>query len=334
MLRKLLLVLAMFTSAPAFAADISDALPAPYPAPEISGIKDWINSEPLKIADLKGKVVLVDFWAYSCVNCVRTLSHITEWDKKYRNKGLVIIGVHAPEFDFEKNTDNVKHAVTKWGITYPVALDNDQVTWNNYKNQYWPAHYLIDKQGNVVYTHFGEGNYDVAENNIRALLGLGAMKEGASTSDQQSDNQTPETYLGYSRAERFAGENLTNDGKAEYRYPQTALPLHSWSLSGMWTAAPQKITAGENGAALRLHFNARKVFLVMGTETGKSSDSLITLNGKPIGANGGKDVKDSRLTVDHHTLYEIVSQAKSTPGVLEITSNDAGLEAYAFTFGD
>ncbi len=151
---------------------LEDALPKPYAAPEFTGIAGWLNSQPLTMASLKGKVVLVDFWTYSCINCVRTLPYVTSWDKKYRDKGLVIIGVHSPEFEFEKKTDNIKTALGKYGIAYPVAIDNHLDTWASFKNEYWPEHYLIDKNGQVVYTHFGEGKYNVTENNIRYLLGL------------------------------------------------------------------------------------------------------------------------------------------------------------------
>ncbi|MBI3440378.1 MAG: cytochrome c biogenesis protein DipZ, partial [Proteobacteria bacterium] len=178
---------------------LEKALERPYPAPEFSGIDAWLNSPPLKMSDLKGKVVLVDFWTYSCINCVRTLPYITEWDKKYRDKGLVIVGMHSPEFEFEKKAENVTAAIAAHGIHYPVALDNSLSTWINFSNNYWPAHYLIDREGRVVYTHFGEGEYDVTENNIRFLLGL---KDKTPVKPGAIDNsiQTPETYLGYARS--------------------------------------------------------------------------------------------------------------------------------------
>lgn len=332
MFRILAVLITMAGASGAFAAGLTDGLPEPYQAPAIGGISAWINSEPLTKKDLKGKVVLVDFWAYSCVNCVRTLPYINEWDKKYRDKGLVIIGVHAPEFDFEKDVENVKRAVKKWHVTYPVALDNDQVTWNNFSNRYWPAHYLISKQGKVVYTHFGEGKYDVTENNIRELLGISGEVESGAKQEQSHIDQTPETYLGYARMQHFVGEKPVHDQTTAYSFPD-ALPVHGWALEGKWNIGSEKITAAEKDAKLRLHFTSKKVFLVLGTKSGKPIEATLTLGGKPLDAQAGKDAPKGKLTVDSHTLYELVAQDSPATGVLEITTNDAGLEAYAFTFG-
>ena len=186
---------------------LQDGLSRPYAAPEFTGLANWINSPPLTMQRLKGKVVLVNFWTYSCINCIRTLPYLTGWDKKYRGQGLVIVGVHAPEFEFEKNLDNVRAAVAQYGIAYPVAQDNGFATWDNFKNSYWPAHYLIDRDGRVVYTHFGEGDYQVTENNIRYLLGLKPAKEGeAAEAPAAAVEETPETYLGYERADAYAGK--------------------------------------------------------------------------------------------------------------------------------
>ena len=177
---------------------LQNKLAQPYPAPEFAGVSEWLNTKPLTMAELKGKVVLVDFWTYSCINCVRTLPYITAWDKKYRDKGLVIIGVHSPEFEFEKNADNVRTALKEHGINYPVAMDNNLSTWQSFNNQYWPAHYLIDRGGNVVYTHFGEGDYDVTENNIRYLLGLKGNADAAQAAEQPfTANQTPGNLFGF-----------------------------------------------------------------------------------------------------------------------------------------
>jgi cytochrome c biogenesis protein CcdA len=302
---------------------LQDGLEKPYPAPELKDIQGWINSNPLKIADLKGKVVLVDFWTYSCINCVRTLPYITEWDKKYRDKGLVIIGVSAPEFEFEKNANNVKASAIAHGLKYPIALDNNLSTWSNFNNQYWPAHYLIDKNGQVVYTHFGEGNYDTTENNIRFLLGLkGAAESKADNQPAFSDNQTSETYLGYDRAERYAGSPVQKDNAAEYKFPGK-LAADQWSLQGNWKIQSEKIISGDN-AALRFNFTARKVFLVLGTSGNKPVKLSVRLNGKEV----------KTITVDKHTLYELADQKTVKSGLLEVQSSDAGLEAYAFTFGN
>ena len=313
---------------------LTDGLDKSYPAPDFTGIQTWLNSKPLTMAELKGKVVLIDFWTYSCINCVRTLPHITAWDKKYRDKGLVIIGISAPEFEFEKNADNVKSAVIKHNIQYPVALDNNLNTWSNFHNQYWPAHYLIDQQGQVVYTHFGEGNYDVTENNIRFLLGLTKETKNDQQGEEEiSDNQSPETYLGYSRAERYAGAPpLHYDQKSSYIFPN-AIPDNSWALQNTWTVKGEKITAQSNKAALRFNFSARKVFLVLGTAGNKPIKAFIRLNGKQIDSAAGHDVRQGVVTVDKHTIYELVDQESVKSGLLEIQSSEPGLEAYAFTFG-
>jgi len=314
---------------------LQDGLATPYAAPEFAGIQAWLNSNPLTMASLRGKVVLIDFWTYSCINCVRTLPHITKWDAQYRDKGLVIIGVHAPEFEFEKNAENVKAAAMQHHIHYPVALDNKLDTWTNFQNRYWPAHYLINQQGQVVYTHFGEGNYDVTEHNIRELLGLREATVSSKNDNAISNaNQTPETYLGYSRAENFSSEQpVKKDEESHYTLPST-LPLHHWALQGEWNIGSENITSAGNGAKLRLHFNAKKVFLVLGTKDGKPVHAKILLNGTPIGERAGSDLKKGILTVDHHSLYELVNQTEAKEGALEIEAEAANLEAYAFTFGN
>ena len=302
---------------------IINQLDAPYQAQEFVGVEAWLNSQPLTMASLKGKVVLVDFWTYSCINCVRTLPYITELDKKYRDKGLVIIGVHSPEFEFEKNTDNVKAALLAHNIKYPVALDNKLDTWTNFHNLYWPAHYLINQEGKVVYTHFGEGEYDITENNIRVLLGLDKTLE-SSPITQTNSEQTPETYLGRLRTNNFSShEPLTIDIIQNYNAPPD-LPIHHWALSGKWQAHEENIVSAEAGAKLLFHFNSKKVFLVLGTTDNKNINLTIKLNGKA----------SYNIEVSGHKLYELISQPNAKEGLLEITAEKSGLEAYAFTFGD
>ena len=309
-------------------------LDKPYAAPDFAGIQGWINSNPLVIAQLKGKVVLIDFWTYSCINCVRTLPYITAWDKKYRNQGLVIIGVHSPEFEFEKNIENVRKAVAQRGIEYPVALDNNLDTWQNFKNQYWPAHYLIDRDGNVVYTHFGEGDYDVTENNIRYLLGLKKAEPMAPVSPKfETPGQSPETYLGYGRAVRYVGMPIVKDVDSSYGFP-TTLDQDAWSLDGHWAVQSEKILADQAGAALRFHYKAGKVFLVLGTSAGQAIHAHITLNGAEVAANAGKDVAGGEVNVTGNTLYELIDQKDGHEGIVEIKADAPGLEAYAFTFGN
>ncbi len=321
-------------AAQAAALQLDDGLAQPYPAPDFAGLQGWINSKPLTMAELKGKVVLVDFWTYSCINCVRTLPYLVAWDKKYRDQGLVIVGIHSPEFEFEKEAENVKAAVGARGIKYPVALDNNLTTWTNFKNEYWPAHYLINRDGQVVYTHFGEGKYDVTENNIRYLLGL----KGTATTTAPQDvpagaGLTPETYLGYGRGANYVGKNeLQHDVSAVYQ-PAATVALHHWTLWGLWRVESEKIVAVDNNAVLQLRFMAKKVFLVMGTTDGKPVKVSLKLDGAPIGKNGGKNVHGNTVTVTRHTIYELVSLPASKNALLEITAQQPGVEIYAFTFG-
>ena len=299
-------------------------LETPYSAPEFAGIEAWLNSEPLTMASLKGKVVLVDFWTYSCINCVRTLPYITELDRKYRDKGLTIIGVHSPEFEFEKNKKNVAAALIHHDIKYPVALDNRLDTWTNFKNQYWPAHYLINKDGQVVYTHFGEGHYSETENNIRFLLGLDKAENVTQDATINSSELSPETYLGSGRTQNFASpEKMLVGDMQNYSFPED-LPENHWALAGKWKVEGERIIAAEPQAKLRLNFTAGKVFLVLGTEGNKPIDVSISLNGKKI----------NNITVNQHTLYQIINQEFSKQGLLEIAIPSDGLEAYAFTFGE
>jgi len=312
---------------------LQDALSNPYKAPEFTGINAWLNSAPLKMADLKGKVVLIDFWTYSCINCIRTLPYITQWDQKYRSKGLVIIGVHAPEFEFEKSLPNVKTALGKYGIKYPVAMDNNLDTWTAFNNKYWPAHYLIDKTGKVVYTHFGEGNYAETEQNIRTLLGLGAQTTFMPEQINRASYQTPETYLGTWRADNFSSPNGLQEGVTHYTLPGF-LPLDHWALKGAWQVQQKTIVSANNSSALQLNFQSQKVYLVLGTATGKPIKATILLNGAAAGNKAGKDVKNGEVTVTGHALYELIDMKANKNGLVEIRAQSPGLEAYAFTFGN
>ena len=316
-------LLATDTQAEMATSGLEDGLDTPYVAPAISGISSWLNSQPLTMESLRGKVVLVDFWTYSCINCVRTLPYITEWDRKYRDKGLVILGIHAPEFAFERERANVEAALKKYGIQYPVALDNHLDTWTNFHNRYWPAHYLINRDGKVVYTHFGEGNYDVTEHNIRYLLGLDEHVDAMPAAMPYRADQTPETYLGYGRMARFASPEKVIQGVAAAFTLPAQLSLHQWALAGQWLVRGQYDVAQAAGSSLQLHFKARKVFLVMGAPEGKAVDVALTLNGKPHG----------KVMVNQHTLYQLLDLNDVQDGVLQLTSQAPGLEVYAFTFG-
>lgn len=315
---------------------IKDELKQSYPAPDFQGITDWINSSPLHMADLKGKVVLIDFWTYSCINCVRTLPYLKNWYDKYHDQGLVIIGVHTPEFQFEKDLDNVKRAVEAYQIHYPVALDNDYGTWTNYQNLYWPAHYLIDKNGNIVYEHFGEGHYDETEYNIVTLLGMKTIPQTTLVTNENSAlmfEETPETYLGFWRQEGFKDEELLVKNQIkQYNYPQN-LPKDAWALQGKWLIAGDKIIAKAQNVAIKIHFFAKKAYVVMGSPDDKPVLLQVLLNGKPIGQNAGKDVHNNTVAVKAHTLYELVDFKEPQGGILELNVSEPGVEMYTFTFG-
>lgn len=312
---------------------IENALYYPYAVPPIAGIDTWINSPPLTLDSLKGKVILIDFWTYSCINCIRTFPILKNWYAKYHDKGLVIIGIHSPEFEFEKNPDNVKYAVKKYGLLYPIALDNNYTTWRNFENEYWPAQYLIDKSGSVVYKHFGEGGEEVTERNIIALLGMSSHKLINIEQEAYSASQTPETYLGYQRAMRFAGEaGLIQNKTVTYQYP-TELPADQWALQGQWTVYADRIVSASAGAAIKLHFNAGKVFAVMGV-TLPPGQVTILLNGKSAPVESGKDAVKNIITIKMKELYKIVHLPRPETGIVEIISDRPGLEIYAFTFGN
>ncbi|MFY9579131.1 MAG: cytochrome c biogenesis protein DipZ [Gaiellaceae bacterium] len=289
-------------------------------APDFHGISHWVNSGGLSLAALRGKVVLIDFWTYSCINCLRTLPHLEDWDKQYRSKGLVIVGVHTPEFAFEHDLGNVQKAVAKLGVRYPVALDNDYKTWNAYSNQYWPAEYLLDQTGHVRHIHFGEGEYGKTEQDIRLLLRAGGssslprpVRERDAT---PTGDITRETYLGYFRIDRYSGSQLSADVARDYHYPTTLARDH-FAYDGRWTVESERIVAGD-GARLRLHFHARQVNLVLG---GKGLVGVI-VDGHSKGA----------VRVNGDRLYTLVSSPRIRGGVLDLAFTP-GVQAYAFTFG-
>ena len=289
-------------------------------APDFQGISHRLNSDKLSLDDLHGKVVLVDFWTYSCINCLRTLPHLEYWDKQYRSKGLVIVGVHTPEFAFEHDLGNVQKAVVKLGVRYPVALDNDYRTWNAYSNQYWPADYLLDQNGRVRHIHYGEGEYGKTEQDIRLLLragGSSALPRPVRKRDATPTGDiTPESYLGYFRIARYSGSQLSADVERDYRYP-TTVPRDHFAYDGRWTVESERIVAGD-GARLRLHFHARQVNLVLG---GKGLVAVM-MDGRAKGA----------VHVNGDRLYTLVSSRGIRDGVLELAFTP-GVQAYAFTFG-
>jgi cytochrome c biogenesis protein CcdA/thiol-disulfide isomerase/thioredoxin len=290
-------------------------------APDFRGIDLWLNTpddRPLSLAKLRGRVVLVDFWTYSCINCLRTLPHLEAWDRAYRKAGLTIVGVHSPEFAFEHVPGNVRSAVHRLGVRYPVALDNSFATWRAYSNDYWPAEYLIDRTGRVRHEHFGEGSYGETERVIRELLGEKASVVSTSVADTTPQElTTPESYLGYARLDRFAGGQPILDTAARYRFPQS-LRQDELAYAGTWTVEPSRIVAGAD-ARLRLRFQARNVFLV-------------------LGGSGGVDVlvDGHQLRTVHVSgtprLYTLARFPRLTHGLLELRASPS-VEGYAFTFG-
>lgn len=291
------------------------------PAPELVGITKWLNTEkPLVIAELQGNVVLIDFWTYSCINCIRTLPFVTKWYEKYKDQGLVIIGVHTPEFAFEKVTSNVETSLKRYGITYPVAQDNNYKTWSAYKNQFWPAHYLIDKNGEIVYTHFGEGKYDETELAIRTLLGLEGEFE---MPNQESPNQagTPEIYLGSARLANFGGsESPTPNTEQIYAFPKK-LAKNKFALEGRWKFEPEAVTHTEGFGRIRLNFNASKVFMV--AQSQEPTTIKIYVDGK----------LHKGVTVTGSDLYSLYESSVGANHTMEIEFPRGGVQVFTFTFG-
>jgi len=308
-------------------------------APEFQGISNWLNTESsLTQEELKGKVVLIDFWTYSCINCIRTLPHVTGWYEKYKDDGFVIVGVHTPEFAFEHSTKNVQQALERYDITYPVAQDNNYETWRAYKNRYWPAHYLIDAEGNIRYTHFGEGKYDVTEQAIQDLLQEAKLIElekellRVSTEKPQS-GQTPETYLGYGRIERFMSpESIQKDQARIYSFPD-AVEKDSFGYNGKWTIEKER-SVSEEDARLKIVFSGSRVFLVMSPPENREGLVEVYLDGEVIKDQyAGKDIVDGIVKVSEERLYELIRLEKVEEHELELHFNSPGTSVYAFTFG-
>ena len=322
------------------------SLPDEGAMPELAGATQWLNSPPLTREALRGKVVLVDFWTYSCINCLRALPYVTAWAQKYAAQGLVVIGVHAPEFAFERDPENVKRAMRELGVTYPVALDNDFSIWNAFQNQYWPAHYFIDARGRIRHHHFGEGAYDKSEAVIRQLLheagrrdlpgGLVTPKaSGAQAAAQLDTLQSPETYLGYLRAENFAHGNMVQDEPHDYR---TATPLrrNQWGLTGRWIVQDERAALAARGGAITFRFHARDLHLVLGAGAdGKPVRFRVTLDGQPPGGDHGMDSDAAgNGVVTRQRLYQLIRQKKmGGDRTFRIEFLDPGAQAFAFTFG-
>ena len=316
----------------------TSGLPVLGTAPDFTGNQEWFNTadgKPLTLAELRGRVVLVDFWTYTCINCIRTLPYLKAWDARYRDKGLTIVGVHTPEFPFERDAGNVRAAIAQNGLRYPVVQDNDNATWNAYANQYWPAKYLIDARGRVRYTHFGEGDYDKTEDAIRGLLAEDGDRPGAARAHARGEGvaaaATPESYLGAARADRFVNGRIA-PGRQRFDLPSGSVPLNGLAYGGTWEIAADGATAVRD-ARLQIGFAAQRVFLVLGSNGGLPREVRVLLDGKPLPDRlAGSDVHDGRVVVRRQRLYRLVDLGHPGQHVLTLDFGP-GVSGYAFTFG-
>ncbi|MBV8195833.1 MAG: redoxin domain-containing protein [Candidatus Dormibacteraeota bacterium] len=300
------------------------------PAPDFTGIDAWINSPPLSVSKLQGHVVLVDFWTFSCVNCVRTIPHLQQLDDAYRSHGFVIVGVHSPEFDFEKVTSNVRAAAQRLGVTWPVAVDSEMATWNAYSNQYWPAEYLIDQQGRIAYVNFGEGNYDATDSAVASLLGIrpGALPSATAV----PGNITPELYAGSERGQLSGGEQYGNPGQpASYPDPGPPSDANAIQVTGTWIDEGQYLVSDGPGH-VRLNFQADSVYVVVGTQGGSVPVS-VSLDGRQVAPPmSGPALTSSKFTVAREDLYHLLINVSPGSHLIDLTV-PSGLQLYTFTFG-
>lgn len=298
-------------------------LPSAIRAPEFSGISRWYNTQPLSIAGLRGKAVLVDFWTYSCVNCLRTLPHLRRWHREYSPKGLVIVGVHTPEFEFEKLPENLEASIRRLRIEYPVAMDNEYITWNLYANRYWPAHYLIDQEGRIVHQHFGEGAYEETEALIRKLLGLPLAEETDLKFEPSHFGRvgTPEIYFGLNRLTWLGNKEEPGLTPRRYEMPHY-LPPNFFGIQGLWRFAPEYLELESESGTIKLNFYAAKVYMVAQSATFRPVAVKISVDGKA----------GEKILVDESRLYPLFDGDVYGPHLLELEC-EKGLSAYTFTFG-
>jgi thiol-disulfide isomerase/thioredoxin len=322
-------------------------LPVEGELPSLGGATGWLNSPPLTPADLRGRVVLVDFWTYTCINWIRSLPYVRAWAGKYEPQRLVVIGVHTPEFPFEKNSDNVRHATSEMTVGYPVAIDNDYAVWSAFGNHYWPALYFADAQGHIRHHHFGEGEYQQSEMIIQQLLaeaGSGGIghelvsvdARGVEAAADWATLKSPENYTGYERTENFASPGGAVSGKRHLYAAPAELRLNHWALSGDWTMEEQAITLNTANGRIAYRFHARDLHLVMGPAApGTPIRFRVLIDGQPPGAAHGIDVDgQGNGTVTEQRLYQLIRQRSLvTDHSFEITFLDPGVQAYAFTFG-
>ncbi|MFL6283406.1 MAG: thioredoxin family protein [Pyrinomonadaceae bacterium] len=322
-------------------------LPVESEMPSLEGATAWLNSPPLTTDSLRGKVALFQFCTYTCINWLRTLPYVRAWDDKYKGRGLTIIGVHTPEFPFEKDLDNVRHALKEMRVVYPVALDSDYAIWRAFKNQYWPALYFVDARGRVRHHHFGEGEYEQSEMVIRQLLteaGAGGVghelvsidASGVEAAADWDSLKSPENYVGYERTENFASPGGAVPDKSRVYAAPAQLILNRWALSGDWTVEKGAVALNKSGGRIAYGFHARDLNLVMGPSArGSSVRFRVTLDGQPPRAAHGSDVDEQgNGTVTEQRLYQLIRQPKPVNDRrFEIEFLDAGAEAFAFTFG-
>ena len=321
-------------------ATAGERLPDLGVAPDLTGTQMWFNTpgdRPLSLSgSLRGHVVLVDFWTYTCVNCIRTLPYLEGWYKRYHHLGFDIVGVHTPEFPFEREASNVSDAINQFGITYPVAQDNDYATWGAYQNQYWPADYLIDSTGHIRYTHFGEGDYGAAQHAIRDLLAASGKTPHGPDAQVHAQKpslgvRTPESYLGAAKAQNFVGDPVRPGTNAYTAVPPGSLPPNALSYGGRWSITGEAATAA-GASTLELNFDAKRVFLVLGSPGG-ARPLHVSLDGKPLPNRlAGPDVKNGVAEISRHRLYGLVSLPNDQPHVLTLKFAP-GISGYAFTFG-
>jgi len=315
--------------------------------PPLDGAVAWLNSPPLSREKLLGHVVLIDFWTYSCINCLRALPYVTAWHERYKDKGLVVIGVHTPEFAFEKDERNVRRATKELGVDYPVALDNDYAIWKAFSNRYWPAHYFIDAQGRVRGHHFGEGEYAESEQLIRELLAEAGAQDlpaamrtiqaaGVQRAADDANVASPETYVGYGRAEGFASPGGFDTAQAKDYVVPLELRLNQWALAGPWIVDKEHAALESAGGAISYRFHARDLHLVLGPgRDGRPVRFRVKLDGAPPGSDAGSDVDaDGRGIVREQRLYQLIRQSDGVRARnFTIEFEDAGVQAFAFTFG-
>jgi cytochrome c biogenesis protein CcdA/thiol-disulfide isomerase/thioredoxin len=320
-------------------------LPVEGSFPSLSGAVEWLNSPPLTPAGLKEKVVVIDFWTYSCINCLRSIPYVRAWAEKYKNHGLVVIGVHTPEFAFERDMGNVRKAVADLKIWYPIAVDSEYKIWRTFNNEYWPAHYFIDANGNMRYYHFGEGQYDESERVIQRLLAEAGNRDipsgpvsgngtGAEAAPSAND-QSPETYIGYNRADNFVSPGGIVEDESHV-YEPSRPQFNQWSLSGDWTVGGEAAVLNAKDGAITYRFHARDLHLVLGPAAdGKPVRFRVTIDGKPPGEDHGSDTDADGLgVVDGQRLYQLVRQGDAIADrTFQIEFLDPGVHAYAFTFG-